>query len=124
MATVRLDIETALILKQLASARGQTESDVIQDAISQLAEGELISCPVSALDRLHSFVGNADSGGRELATDSGRKFRELLVEKHRARDSARSNGLAHMAATWSDEDLAEFERAVDSFEEIDDDLWR
>lgn len=36
----------------------------------------------------------------------------------------RSNGLAGLAGTWSDEDLRGFERAVAPFEEVDPELWR
>lgn len=38
--------------------------------------------------------------------------------------TARSNGLARLAGTWSEEEFQEFERAVAPFEEIDDELWR
>ena len=36
---------------------------------------------------------------------------------------ARSNGLAPMAGTWSDEEYRDFERAVAPFEEVDPELW-
>jgi hypothetical protein len=38
--------------------------------------------------------------------------------------TARSNGLARLAGRWSEEEFEEFERAVASFEEIDEELWR
>ena len=38
--------------------------------------------------------------------------------------TARSNGLGHLAGTWTEEEFQEFERAIAPFEEIDDELWR
>lgn len=38
--------------------------------------------------------------------------------------TTRSNGLARLAGSWSEEEFQEFERAVAPFEEIDEDLWR
>jgi Arc/MetJ-type ribon-helix-helix transcriptional regulator len=83
MATVRLDVNTETILKRLTLQRGQSKSEVIRDAISRLAEqpGER----VSALQRLRPFVGLVDSGGRQLSERTGRKLRELLERKRRAR---------------------------------------
>ncbi len=34
------------------------------------------------------------------------------------------NGLARLAGTWSDEELAEFERNTVLFEQVDEELWR
>ena len=36
----------------------------------------------------------------------------------------RSNGLAELAGTWTQEELEEFEAAVAPLEEIDEELWR
>lgn len=80
MATVRLDVTTEATLKRLAAERGQTQSEVIRDAITRLAdeEGE----QPSAYQRLKPFIGIADSGGRQLSQETGKRFRELLEEKH------------------------------------------
>lgn len=82
MTTVRLDAHTKAALERLALRRGQTKSEVIRDAISRLAdsEGEL-----SAYQRLRPFIGVVDSGRKDLSENTGRKFRELLEEKRRAR---------------------------------------
>ena len=37
---------------------------------------------------------------------------------------SRSNGLRQLAGGWSAEDLAEFDAAVASTREVDDELWR
>jgi hypothetical protein len=36
----------------------------------------------------------------------------------------KSNGLASLAGTWTEEEHAEFERAVEEFERVDEELWR
>lgn len=83
MATVRLDVPTETTLRRLAARRGQTKSEVIRDAIALLAEDE--TGKRTALDKLQPFVGIIDSGGQQLSTDTGRKLRELLEERRRAR---------------------------------------
>jgi len=36
----------------------------------------------------------------------------------------RSNGLAALAGTWSEDEFREFEKAVSPFGEVDPELWR
>lgn len=81
MATVRLDVTTESALKRLSALRGQTQSEVIRDAIARLAdeEGE----QVSAYQRLQPFLGVADSGGKQLSENTGKQLRELLEEKRK-----------------------------------------
>jgi Arc/MetJ-type ribon-helix-helix transcriptional regulator len=85
MATVRLDVTTEATLKRLSARRGQTQSEVLRDAIARIAdeeEGEQLS----AYQRLQPFVGIADSGGKQLSEGTGKRLRELLEEKrNRAR---------------------------------------
>jgi Arc/MetJ-type ribon-helix-helix transcriptional regulator len=85
MTTVRLDPSTRATLERLARRRGQSRSEVIRDAIGRLETEEEQEGTASALERLRPFVGVIDSGGRQLSRESGRKFRELLEEHHRAR---------------------------------------
>ncbi len=82
MTTVRLDTPTEAILRRLASRRGQTKSDVIRDAIARLATEEE---ELSAYDRLRPFIGAVDTGGLQLSRDTGRRLKDLLAEKQRAR---------------------------------------
>ena len=85
MATVRLDVSTEAALKRLAARRGQTKSEVLRDAIARMAEEE--GRPASVYQRLQPFIGIADSGGRQLSTATGRRLREILEERRRARRS-------------------------------------
>jgi Arc/MetJ-type ribon-helix-helix transcriptional regulator len=84
MATVRLDIKTETALKRLTVRRGQTRSEVIREAITRLAEEEE---PRSAYQRLQPFVGIVDSGGTQLSTETGKRFRDLLKERSGERRS-------------------------------------
>ena len=85
MATVRLDSSSEAALRRLAFRRGQTKSEVIRDAIARL-EDETGGSP-TALHRLRPYLGAGDSGGRQLSVATGRRLRELLTEKRRARRS-------------------------------------
>jgi Arc/MetJ-type ribon-helix-helix transcriptional regulator len=85
MATVRLDVPTEATLKRLAARRGQTKSEVIRDAITHLAEAE--GEQLSAYHRLQSFIGVVDSGGQQLSTETGKRLRQVLEERQRARRS-------------------------------------
>lgn len=84
MTTVRLDPDTRATLERLADRRGQTRSGVVRDDIGRLA-GEEQEGALTAYDRLRPFVGIADSGGRQLSRQSGRRFRDVLEGKRRAR---------------------------------------
>jgi Arc/MetJ-type ribon-helix-helix transcriptional regulator len=79
MATVRLDVTTEATLKRLSAQRGQTQSEVIRDAIALLAdeEGEQLS----AYQRLQAFVGIVDSGGKQLSENTEQRLREILEQK-------------------------------------------
>jgi hypothetical protein len=71
----------------LAARRGQTKSEVIRDAIAQLGEGEGQGDKLTARDRLAPFIGIVDSGGQQLSTETGRRFREILEQRRHARRS-------------------------------------
>jgi hypothetical protein len=59
---------------------------VLRDAIGRLASDDSEEV-LSAYERLRPFVGIADSGGRQLSRESGRRFREILEDKRHARRS-------------------------------------
>jgi predicted DNA-binding protein len=85
MTTVRLDVRTEAALKRLSTRRGQTKSEVIRDAITLLAEGE--GEQISAYERLEPFIGIAEGGDPKLSEDTGKRLREILENKLRARRS-------------------------------------
>lgn len=86
VTTVRLDSSTRAILERLSEDRGQTRSEVIRDAIARLGD-ETVETSGSALDLLAPFIGIADSGGRDLSRETGKKLREILEAKRDARRS-------------------------------------
>ena len=85
MATVRLDVKSEAALKRLSARRGQTKSEVIRDAIALLA-GEESEQP-SAYERLRPFIGIVEEGDPCLSEDTGKRLRELLENRQRARRS-------------------------------------
>ena len=85
MATVRLDVRTETALRRLTLQRGQTKSEVIRDAIALLVEDE--GEHATGAQKLQSFFGVVDSGGRQLSERTGLRLRNLLAERRRARRS-------------------------------------
>ena len=83
MATVRLDVKTEAALKRLSARRGQTKSEVIRDAIVHLADEE--EGQPSAYERLQPFLGIVEGGDPKLSEDTGKRFREILENRQRAR---------------------------------------
>jgi len=84
--TVRLDPETAELLMRLRRRRNTTKSDVIREAVRELAARELRVAearrPYEAVKRL---LGSVNSGGLHLSKRTGEQFTSLLAERRRAR---------------------------------------
>ena len=84
--TVRLDAETEQLILQLRRRRATTRSEVIREAIRQLAsrelQGEKSRRPYDAVKRL---IGSVDSGGLHLSEGTGKQLAALLAERARAR---------------------------------------
>ena len=84
--TVRLDAETEQLLRRLRSRRATTKSEIIREAIRQLASrelrGEEAPRPYDSVKRL---IGSVDSGGMLLAKGTGQRLATLLAERTRAR---------------------------------------
>jgi len=57
-------------------------------------------------------------------TSMNRTVLDLLERALGADGGERSNGLAELAGTWSDEEHARFEKAVAVTEQVDEELWR
>jgi len=85
MAVIRVSAKTQVALKRLSVKRGQTPSQVLQVALSRLAEGE--NEPQTAYQRLEAFAGVVDSGGLQLSTNTGGHMRAHLAERSSARRS-------------------------------------
>ena len=84
MKSVRLDAVLEAKLREAARLDGVSESTLIRQAIEQRCDVIL----QNRLDlRLADVIGIVDGGGGR-AEDSGRKFAELLRERHEAESAA------------------------------------
>jgi hypothetical protein len=74
-----------------------------------------------------SLARKLDDERRRTGASMNRTVLDLLARAlglQEASGAPATNGLERLAGGWSDEDLAEFERATESFERVDDELWR
>jgi Arc/MetJ-type ribon-helix-helix transcriptional regulator len=85
MTTVRLDVKSETALKRLSVRRGQSKSEVIRDAIARLAAEEKEQ--LSAYERLQPFIGIINEGDPRLSEGTGKRLREVLENRQRARRS-------------------------------------
>jgi Ribbon-helix-helix protein, copG family len=81
--SVRLDAHTEALVTKLAKRRHQTRSAVIREAIAELARRDIE--PVLPYEAFAPWIGCVDSGGADLSTETGKRFRRLLEDKRRAR---------------------------------------
>lgn len=80
--SVRLDAETQSLLQRLARVSGRTKSEVIRDALHQLAsEASDAAEERGPYALIADLVGIADGGADNLARDHKKYFRERLRGK-------------------------------------------
>jgi hypothetical protein len=80
--TIRIDVATQRKLDRLARARRTTRSDIVREAIDQLAaptptNGE------SVYARVADLIGSVSSGRGDLSIDTGKKYAAMLRDKRR-----------------------------------------
>ena len=84
--SVRLDLATEQLVRRLRRRRGTSKSEVIREAIRQLASRELPAEEASRpYERVKHLIGSVDGGGRHLSRRTGEQFTALLAERRRAR---------------------------------------
>ena len=84
--TVRLDAETEQLIRRLRRRRATTKSEVIREAIRQLASRELrVEETPRPYDAVKRLIGSVDSGGLHLSKGTGQQLAALLAERMRAR---------------------------------------
>jgi hypothetical protein len=82
--SVRLDTATESLIERLARKRRQTKSEVIRDAIDVLVKQEEKGTGNKRpYDRIAHLIGCVKGGPRDLSVNTGKKFREILVERAR-----------------------------------------
>jgi hypothetical protein len=86
--SVRLDAKTERLVTRLAKGRGQTKSEVIREAMMELARRETgAGDGKRPHDAIAHLIGCVDSVGAKLSERTGEKFVALLRDKARARRS-------------------------------------
>lgn len=83
--SVRLDTETEALLRRLARERGSSKSDVIRDALHELAAGSAVAEPIGPYAEIADLIGIAKGKPIANARDHKRVFREILNKKRNAR---------------------------------------
>src|SRR5262245_15230465 len=80
LISVRMDQESSVLLRRLSEQRRQNHSEVIRDAIANLAQ--TIAREPTAYDLMKDGIGIFHSGDGALARDHGSRFAERLREQH------------------------------------------
>jgi hypothetical protein len=82
--SVRLDAKTENVVRRLARQTRRTKSQVIRDAIAQLAEREGPERPVKTpYEAIKHLIGIAKGGPPDLSERTGEKFRRILLARQR-----------------------------------------
>jgi hypothetical protein len=84
--SLRVDDETARVLRDLARARKKTRSAVIRDSLFEYAGRHEAGSSDSLYERMKAHIGVVKDGPSDLSVDTGRRVREILRRK---RDSSR-----------------------------------
>ena len=80
--TVRLDAETEQLIRRLRRRRATTKSEVIREAIRQLASRELrVEEAQRPNDTVKRLIGSVDSGGLHLSKATGQQLAAMLAER-------------------------------------------
>lgn len=76
--TIRIDAATQRKLDRLARARRTSRSQVVRQALDQLAAPAPTTRDGSVYARVADLVGCVSSGRRDASTDTGKRFTALL----------------------------------------------
>jgi hypothetical protein len=80
--SVRLDPQTVRAVRALARRTGQTQSQIIRDAIRRLAAADSkASRGNTAFDLWRDVIGCATGGPPDLSERTGERFRTLLTRR-------------------------------------------
>jgi predicted DNA-binding protein len=80
--SVRLDAKTERVLERLVKKKNRTKSEIIREAIENLAvQQSKSSRRVNAYEGIKDLVGCVQGGPSDLSINTGRKFRDLLRSK-------------------------------------------
>jgi hypothetical protein len=83
---LRLDSDTESLIARLARKRRQTKSEVVRDAIGVLAKQEEGGVGKQRpYDLVAHLIGCVKGGPRDLSVNTGKKCRQMLVERAQKR---------------------------------------
>jgi hypothetical protein len=80
---IRIDADTAALLKRIARERGMTKAEVVRQALAALREKSASSAGPRPYDRIAHLIGSWHSGGMNLSERTSKKFARLLKERRR-----------------------------------------
>jgi Arc/MetJ-type ribon-helix-helix transcriptional regulator len=84
--SVRMDSETQRLLDQLARERGSTKSEVVREGVRLVARKEHERHRVPRpYDAFRGVIGSVRGGPPNLSEQTGRRFRQLLLDSTRKR---------------------------------------
>jgi hypothetical protein len=85
--SVRLDDDTRRLLKRLARSHRVSHSEIVRRAIRQMAKEDPATEEFNLYERIKHLVGKVHSGRSDLSENTGEKFRQIVMEKHRRRQN-------------------------------------
>ena len=84
--TFRVDNKLDGELHRLAQEEGRTRSAVIREALAEYSgrkrRGKKV---ISVSEAMKSYIGAGSSSAQDLSLETGKKFREILIGKKKAR---------------------------------------
>ena len=83
--TVRLDPDTRRELDKLTRAHRVSRSEVVRRAIRRMAKEDPATEEINVYERMKDHIGKFRSGRSDLSQNTGEKFYEIVLEKHRRR---------------------------------------
>ena len=81
--SVRLDAKTEGLVRGLARKTGRSKSQVIRDAIAQLARSAEARPAQTPYEAMKHLIGSIRGGPPNLSERTGEKFRQLLLARRR-----------------------------------------
>jgi len=83
--TVRLDPETRRKLDKLTRAHRISRSELVRRAIQNMAKEDPATEEMNVYERMKDHIGKFRSGRSDLSQNTGEKFYQIVLEKHRRR---------------------------------------
>ena len=83
--TVRLDPDTRSELDKLTRAHRVSRSEIVRRAIHTMAKTDPATEEMNVYERIKDLIGVVHSGRSDLSQNTGEKFYQIVLEKHRRR---------------------------------------